>query len=369
MSLKFGIEFVPEIPISKLVSLVKLAEQTGFHYTWITDHYNNRNVYITLGNIAAETKKIMLGPGVTNPILVSPAWTAAAMLTLNEISGGRAILGLGPGDKATFKKLGLEFKKPLTQVREAVQAIRLLTAGKTADLQGKFLNFDKAKLNFQTRFHECGASIKKKQYKAVRKGEELVCSSCNQPLSLSSIKIDIPIYVGAQGPKMLALAGEVADGVLINASHPKDFEFAIQQIKKGAEKANRDIDTIDVTAYASFSAHSDEEKAKEAAAIVVAFIVAGSPPNVLERHDIPITDAEIVASALNSGDFGKAMKSITPAMYEAFTISGKAEDCIERIKALEKIGVSQIVVGSPIGPDKKEAINYIAKNILSEFLD
>ncbi|MFX0095795.1 MAG: LLM class flavin-dependent oxidoreductase, partial [Candidatus Hodarchaeota archaeon] len=138
---------------------------------------------------------------------------------------------------------------------------------------------------------------------------------------------------------------------------------------KGAKKANRDMDSLDVTAYASFAAHTDEEKAKEAASIVVAFIVAGSPPNVLERHNIPISDAEIVSNALNSGDFGKAMKSITPGMFEAFTIAGNADQCIERIKALEKIGVTQVVIGSPIGPDKKEAIDYIANNVLSAFLD
>ncbi|MFX0094235.1 MAG: LLM class flavin-dependent oxidoreductase, partial [Candidatus Hodarchaeota archaeon] len=216
MTLKFGIEFVPEIPIPKIVKLVKLAEQVGFHYAWITDHYNNRNVYITLAGLAAQTEKIMLGPGVTNPFLISPAWTASAMLTLNEISGGRAVLGIGPGDKATFNNLGIQFEKPLARMRESMQVIRSLTAGKAAKLEGKVLRFGNAKLNFQTRFHNCGAPVKKKQYKAVaKKGEEIVCSACNQLLTVSSIDIGVPIYAGAQGPKMLALAGEMADGVLI----------------------------------------------------------------------------------------------------------------------------------------------------------
>ena len=97
---------------------------------------------------------------------------------------------------------------------------------------------------------------------------------------------NIPIYMGAQGPKMLELAGEIADGVLINASHPKDFEVAVEQIKKGAEKAGRDPSEVDVTAYACFSIDKDPVKAVNAAKVVVAFIVAGSPDLVLERHEV-----------------------------------------------------------------------------------
>ena len=165
--MRFGIEFVPEIPIPKLVKLVKLSEEVGFQYVWITDHYNNRNVYITLASIAYQTNKIKLGPGVTNPVLISPAWTASAMLTLNEISGGRAVLGLGPGDKATFSKLGFGFKSPLTRMRESILAIRSLMVGKAADFEGKVLSFSKAKLNFKTQLHSCGGLVKKKEYKAV----------------------------------------------------------------------------------------------------------------------------------------------------------------------------------------------------------
>ncbi|MFX1512447.1 MAG: 5,10-methylenetetrahydromethanopterin reductase [Promethearchaeota archaeon] len=366
--MKFGIEFVPEIPIPKIVSLVKLAEVSGFQYVWITDHYNNRNVYITLASIATQTDQIYLGPGVTNPVLISPAWTASALLTLNEVSNGRAVLGIGPGDKATFGKLGFGFKKPLTRMRESIQAIRSLMNGKAANFEGKVLSFSKAKLNFKTQIHSCGTLLNKKEYKAAKKGKEIACNVCNRPLNISDIKTGgVPIYAGAQGPKMLALAGEIADGVLINAAHPKDFEFAIDRIKIGAEKANRSLDEIDIAAYASFSAHTDENEAKKAAAIVVAFIVAGSPSNVLERHQIPAPDAEVVSSALAAGDFGKAMNSITPAMFDAFTIAGNAEQCIERIKGLEKIGVTQVVIGSPVGPKKKDAINYIADKVLPIF--
>ncbi|MHA1379154.1 MAG: 5,10-methylenetetrahydromethanopterin reductase [Candidatus Helarchaeota archaeon] len=363
---KFGIEFVPDSPVKKVVKLAKLSEDNGFDNVWITDHYNNRNVYSVLTSIAYETKTIILGTGVTNPVLVSPAWTAAAILTINEISNGRAVLGIGAGDKATFAKLGLSFEKPLTRMKEALQAIKTLTTFKKADFEGTVLTYKGAKLGFRTFKHSCGRMLKNKEIKAAKK-EPMICEQCGKPITKDSFIKGLPIYVGAQGPKMLALAGEVADGVLINASHPKDFELAIKFIKEGAEKAGRNIKDIDVTAYASFSADKDAEKAKAAAAIVVAFITVGSPPMVLERHGIKQENVAKLNDALAKGDFGALASNVTPAMMEAFTIAGDADYCIDRIKGLFNIGVNQVVVGSPIGPKKEDAIPYIAQNIIKDF--
>jgi 5,10-methylenetetrahydromethanopterin reductase len=166
---------------------------------------------------------------------------------------------------------------------------------------------------------------------------------------------------------MLELAGEIADGVLINASHPKDFEVAVEQIKKGAEKAGRDPSEVDVTAYACFSIDKDPVKAVNAAKVVVAFIVAGSPDLVLERHGIPVEAKSQIGAAIAKGDFGALMGGlVTPEMIEAFAICGTPEDCMKRIRDLETIGVTQIVAGSPIGPDKEKAIKLIGKEIIAK---
>ena len=102
------------------------AEEAGFNNIWVTDHYNNHNVYIVLEAMAASTEKVKMGPGITNPYLVHPAWTASAIASLNETSNGRAILGLGPGDKMTLDILGVGRDKPLGKVREATEVIRKL---------------------------------------------------------------------------------------------------------------------------------------------------------------------------------------------------------------------------------------------------
>jgi len=318
----FGIEFVPDESVLKIGYMAKLAEDAGFGNIWITDHYNNRDVWTTLAVLSLLTNKISLGTGVTNPYTRNAAITASSIASINELSGGRAILGIGPGDKATFDKMGIDWDKPLSRVRETVLAIRAFLAKEQVSQAG----FKGAQMSFTTS--------------------------------------KIPIYIGAQGPKMLELAGAISDGVLINASHPDDFKFAVPMIRAGAEKAGRKPEDVQVCAYASFSADKDPAKAVNASKIVVAFIVAGSPENVLERHGIGMDEAKAISDAISRFDFKGAMDGVTPRMTEAFSISGAPADCRARIDELLSTGVTQIVVGSPIGPNKESAIKLIGKQVI-----
>jgi 5,10-methylenetetrahydromethanopterin reductase len=320
----FGIEFVPDESVLKIGYMAKLAEDAGFGNIWITDHYNNRDVWTTLAVLSLLTNKISLGTGVTNPYTRNAAITASSIASINELSGGRAILGIGPGDKATFDKMGIDWDKPLSRVRETVLAIRAFLAKEQVSQAG----FKGAQMSFTTS--------------------------------------KIPIYIGAQGPKMLELAGAISDGVLINASHPDDFKFAVPMIHAGAEKAGRKPEDVQVCAYASFSADKDPAKAVNASKIVVAFIVAGSPENVLERHGIGMDEAKAISDAISRFDFKGAMDGVTPRMTEAFSISGAPADCRARIDELLSTGVTQIVVGSPIGPNKESAIKLIGKKVIGK---
>jgi 5,10-methylenetetrahydromethanopterin reductase len=317
--MKFGIEFVPNEPITKLSYYVKLAEDNGFEYCWITDHYNNRNVYMALTAIAAATNKIKVGPGVTNPYVRSPAVTASAMITLDEVSTGRAVLGIGPGDKATFDALGIEWTKPVSTIKKAIADMRALMSGERL---------------------EEGAVL------AIKPSTK------------------VPIYMGAQGPKMLETAGMISDGVLINASNPKDFEAAVPLIKKGADAVGRSMDEVDVAAYACMSVDKKADKAKGAASPVVAFIAAGSPPMVLERHGIDQEKVATISAALKKGDFGTAFGTVDDTMLEAFSLYGTPDEVVEKIAALGKMGVTQIVAGSPIGPNKDASIKLIGKKVV-----
>ena len=351
--MRIGIEFVPDKPIDKLVKWTKAAENVGFDNVWITDHYNNRNVWATLTAIALNTEKILLGPGVTNPYHISPALTASAAVTINELSNGRAVIGMGAGDKITLSGLGIKWTKPVSHVVESIKFMRKLTDGGKFKFDGKAFKVSGARLAIVKRepvLDENGNPVLKEDGKPVKRGPR------------------IPIYAGAQGPMMLKNTAKVADGILINASHPKDFEIAIEKIREGAAEAGRDMSEIDVTAYASFSIGETREKALEGdAKIVVAFIVAGSPDVVLERHNMDMDACNKVRELLSKGDFGGIFGAVTDEMIDAFAVVGDKEHCIKRIEELQKVGVTQFVVGSPIGPDKSTAIEQIGKEVIPHF--
>ena len=319
--MKFGIEFVPQIPLKELVRLVKIAEDVGFEYAWITDHYNNKNVYETLALIASETETIKMGPGVTNPYVRSPAISASAIATIDEISEGRATFGIGPGDKATFDALGIEWTKPVSTIKAAIADINTLLAGEKT---------------------EAGAALG----------------------GVKKVQDAIPIYMGAQGPKMLETAGEIADGVLINASNPKDYEAAMPMIKKGLAAAGGDK-SFDVGAYTATSIGPDSDAAKNAAKIVVAFIAAGSPPPVIERHGLPEGFNEQMGAFLAKGDFGGAIGAVTPEALDAFSVCGTPDEFIPKIEGLAEMGVTQYVAGSPVGKDVEESIKLLGEVIAS----
>jgi len=327
---KFGIEFVPKEPYWKIVFYAIQAERSGFNNLWITDHFNNRNVYVTLTTAAIYTNKITIGPGVTNPYMVNPVFTAQAMVSLNELAPGRVVLGIGAGDKTTLASVGVEMRKPLSAVREAVSIFRNMARGENVAYEGKVFQIAGAKFFFKP------------------KGK-------------------IPVYVGAQGPKMLALAGKIGDGVLINACHPDDVEYAVNCVKNGVQEIGKQFNELDVAAYTSFSMHKDLKKAMKAAVPVVAFIVAGSPSQVLERHEIDLKKAEKIREALKSNDWGRAFGAVSPEMIEVFSVCGTPDMCVERINQLLKSGISQFVVGSPIGPKVKAAIDLISEKIIPSF--
>ena len=327
---KFGIEFVPREPYWKIMYYVIQAERGSFSNLWITDHFNNRNVYATLTSAAIFTSKITFGPGVTNPYMVNPVFTAQAIATLNELAPGRVVLCMGAGDKTTLDSVGIEMQKPLTAIQESVDIVRKMISGETVAYQGEVFKIAGAKFLFKPRG-------------------------------------TIPVYVGAQGPKMLSLAGKIGDGVLINACHPKDVEYAVKCVKEGVEAAEKRFDQVDVAAYTSFSVHEDIKKANKAAVPVVAFIVAGSPPQLLERHGIEVKKAEEIKDALKANDWGRAFGGVTPEMISAFSVCGTPDMCIERIAELLKSCISQFVVGSPIGSNVREAIKLISEKIIPNF--
>ena len=164
-------------PVSRVAELGALCERLGFDSYWIADQRWMRDVWVSLTATAMRTSRIQLGTRVTDPYVRHPALTAVAIASLDELSGGRAILGLGAGGSG-FREMEIERKKPVVALREAIELIRRLLAGEQTEYTGELVRFRRGGLEFATRR-------------------------------------DIPVVIVARGPKILELGGRIADGVMV----------------------------------------------------------------------------------------------------------------------------------------------------------
>jgi len=318
------------VNVKQVVNFCKLAESKDIDFAWITNHYNNRHCYPTLAAIAQATTALKMGPGIMNAFTDTPAAMASFFCTLNEISDGRAVLGIGPGDLSTLPKLAINAEKPVARLEEAVVQIRKLCAGDQVSKSGmQFFDYDGAKLT---------------------------------GVNLPDKKKGVPIYIGAQGPKVLELAGKVGDGALINASNPKDFQIAIPIIKKASDAVGKK--SFDIGAYTAMSIDQSEKKARNAAKIVAAFIAAGSPPDLLTRHGLNLDNVAKIKAALGKFDFKTVGELVGDKEIDAFTIAGTPEMVKAKCADLTKAGVTQIIFGSPLGPDMTNSIRLLGKYVV-----
>ncbi|ADE02352.1 5,10-methylenetetrahydromethanopterin reductase [Haloferax volcanii] len=316
-----GLELTPEHPVDDLVELGAQAEREGYDSCFVSCHYNNRDPFAVLARLAAETDDIRLGPGVANPYELHPVTLAGKVATVAEASGGRGLLGIGPGDPSTLRNLGLEDERGLRSVLEAFKVAQKLWDGERVSHDGTFEATD-AGLNFD-------------------------------------VPGEVPVYVGGEGPHMCRMAGKHADGLLFNGSHPDDLAWAREQVDIGVEDRPDSRGEFTLAAYASVSVSEDADAAREAARPPVAFIAAGAAPPVLDRHGIDADRASDIGEKISAGNFSEAFDLVTPAMIDAFSMAGTPDDVADRMDAVLE-HADGVVVGSPVGPDLEEAITLAA---------
>jgi probable F420-dependent oxidoreductase len=218
-AMQFGITLKPDISIERIVGLTHQAEQAGFQYGWIFDsHVLWKEPYPLLTLMATKTQRMRLGTCVTNPAVRDITVTASLLATLNLISGGRMVLGIGRGDSSR-RVLG---KKPVTwsQLEAAVIKFRDLTAGREIEYDG-------------------------------------------QPTRLSWADGSPPVWIAGYGPKVLHMAGRLADGIILQFADPDLISWCLGFVKEGAKVAGRDLRTIQVMAAAPVWVSHDLATARE----------------------------------------------------------------------------------------------------------
>lgn len=309
-----------------------MVEQLDFDSIWLSDNYAIRNPFVGLTHMALATNSINIGLGATNPYLVNPVVLASFFGTLNETSSGRSVLGIGAGDVNMLGDLHVKRDRPLATLREYIQILEELWTGKSLHYSGYIFQITKAALQF-------------------------------------AIKTPPPIYVAAQGPMMIQLAAEIANGVLLNAAHPLDYTVAKTQLDKGFTISGRKKEVFDVTAYAVMSLAKFPTKSRATRKHVVAQIIVGTHELVLARHSITLAQATRIRNLLHQSNWAEAAKEVTPEMMDAFAILGTPEECIGRIEQLIRTGVTHVVLAPSLRPSPRKVLEIIHQKIISAFLD
>ena len=339
--LKFSIGFdlySLDITPDKLVKIAILAEKLNFDVFWLGQENLYRDVFQLLALIAKATKRINIGPSVVNPYTTHPAIIAASVATLDEISNHRAYMGLGAGGSAILKPLGYKmWDRPIETLREAIITTRKLLMGEKVSFIGDVIKLRQAKLEFPPKRH-------------------------------------IPIYLAARGPRMLALAGELADGVNLGAVPVGYVSIVKKRLKVGLEKSGRSFEDIDIMNPMMTSVDDDQHQAYvhllTADPVIqynTAVLIADSNSDILEKAGLPRDLNEKINKILLEKGVSDAVKAIPDKAISAFSIVGDAENCIKRIEEYIKAGVTHIVFFQPHGPNIERALEILGKEVIPYF--
>ncbi len=334
MRLKFGIGFLPG-DFQTTADQARVADEAGFDLIRVADSQClYRDLYVTLTVVALNTKRALVGPGVTPPSTRHPTITAGAIASIDELSGGRAILGIGAGDSAVLN-IG-ERPASVQTLREYITAIRELFRNRETVYRGKTI-----RLTWPAR--------------------------------------EVPIWLAAAGPKTLRLAGELADVVVMGCGFlPECIQESLAYVEEGARAAGRSREDFEVWAYGPGNVADSREEA-------LAPLLAGSaatghlsfppgfkqksvPPALLPSLRKMAEEYETHHHQHRGGRNAELIEKLglTDYMGRRFTLSGTAEECIAQVRAAAGAGAQGFML-TIITPEPLKTIRDLGEKVVAEF--
>jgi 5,10-methylenetetrahydromethanopterin reductase len=315
MALTTGLLVLPSHPAERLAHLAQMTERLGYDYLWLADERFFREVYASLTLCALRTERIKLGPCVTDPYSRHPALTAMAIATLDEISGGRAVLGLGAGVSG-FRELGISRERSGVFLREAVELIRRLLTGETVTYAGSTVRFGGGRLDFKPP------------------------------------RADIPVYLAAQRPVGCRVAGRMADGAIMQGCvADRLLAFFREAVGAGARAAGRDHGTIDLVARVNVCISDDRAAARQLMKPTIVRSLAAQRPDFFTFTTAGLTVPPALAKRLEGVAYTHDATALRAAAGEvpeefvdAVTLAGAPDDVAAGVIRLGRSGVTQFIV-------------------------
>jgi 5,10-methylenetetrahydromethanopterin reductase len=328
--MEFGIGLMGEHPPHRMRTLCPLIEALGFDQIWVSDERFYRDVFVNMTLAVCLTHKVNVGSMVTDPFVRHPAVTAAAAASVDEVSGGRCIVGMGAGISG-FREMGIQRVRPARAIKEAVQLIHRLTSGEKAIVfEGQSLQFRGGHLNFP-------------------------------PLR------PVQVYVAGRGPKVLEAAGEVADGVVIASyASQRGIEWGLAHAARGARRADRTLEDIVKVSWLYTSISPDGQRARDAVRNGVAVAMWGSreilpqigvalPANVLRIMEDRSYSYEVIADLA---------QRLPDELLEDFSVAGTAEEVTSKLIQIGRMGIAQAALW--LFPPKGDDLETMLKSLSAD---
>jgi probable F420-dependent oxidoreductase len=328
--LTFGITLKPDMTPRRVVALTRQAEAAGFTYGWLFDsHVLWLEPYPLLTLMAQGTKRMRLGACVTNPAVRDPTVTASALATLNLISGGRMVLGIGRGDSSR-RVLG---KRPTTlaDLEAATKTICALAAGAAVEYEGEQIQFTWARGT-------------------------------------------LPAWVAGYGPKALRLAGRIADGVILQFADPHLIKWCVGFVHEGARAAGRDPASIEIMAAAPVWVSDDLTVAREHVRWFPA-LVSNHVMDLIARYDQSELPPELTSYVREREGYdyrhhaevgSDNAEFVADEVVDRFCVVGPVEEHLRRLRELADLGVTQFNIYLMSG-DEEATLEVYGEKILPEF--
>jgi 5,10-methylenetetrahydromethanopterin reductase len=311
-----------DLTVGEYVALARAAEGAGFDQFWISNDLFLRSSVVLLGAVARATTRLEVGTCILNPHTIHPAEMAMMAATMDELSGCRFNLGVAAGAADFLRWIDIEDPRPVRTMRAAITDIRALLAGEPMPSGG------------------AGAYLR---FRAPRV---------------------TPIYLGAMGPNMLRLAGEVADGALPLLHPPEHWATVAPLLAEGTARRAPGLGPLDVAACLWVSLGDDPGAARRALAEKIAYYGHALGPLILDRLGVRRAEFEAIERALTmERDMDRAASLVTERMLAVGVCGGPAA-LVARLEPLLHAGVHHLSFGPPLGPDPLRAVELLGQEVL-----
>jgi len=310
-----------------VVEKVKIADELGFDSVWLGESWGYE-LFTSMADLVRSTKRIKIGAGIANIYSRTPALIASSVATLDERSGGRVVLGLGPSGANVIEHWhGVPFQKPVKRTREYVEIIRMILRGEKLVYHGEFFNLERG---FKLRF--------------------------------TPLRADLPIYVAAMGPKNVVQTGEIADGVLPVYWPGNKWGELREQLDEGSALAGRPTHSAAIAPYITSVILNENASDQERQA---AYFHAASPlayyigkmgvyyAQMLTRNGFG-EDVQAVTEGWKQG-MKTAVEAVSPRMLAAVTIIGTPQEVVAKIDQWGELGVDEPLLSMPAGSVEEAA--------------